>query len=495
MFDKKSSYSYTSLCGVALLFAYGLASAPATAFAIPQNAGQTNTTINEAAYDQARSISTAFKLAAQKALPASVKIIVKKSSNSNESNKSKLPLAELLPEFQDKDLIEGAGSGFIVDPSGIIVTNCHVVQEIEVGKTISIELNDGRRFPAKKIVKDEKADVAVVTIEVPEQLPFLTFTDSDAVEIGDWVLAIGNPFMLGSSVSAGIISATERFRDSKLFLQTDAAVNPGNSGGPLINLRGEVVGVNTAIASLSGGYQGIGFAIPSNTATWVVNQLREKGKVERAFLGAPTSLIEYSEARKLNLPTLTGVRIGTPFKDSPAAKAGLRANDVLLSLNGRPIETPEAFETLVERVDVTQDFKLVISRNNVAKPIELTIRFEIKPEGYVEVPLTEKIVNKGVHKLDKEWGLMIIPSTPESVARVGAEGNEGIIVLNVTPGGQAYRAGMRNGALLLKVNGREVRTLEDYDSAKQNATEDEVQLEFIYKSEVKTIRLKVKKNS
>lgn len=494
MFNRRFSWSFISLFGATSLFVSNFFVAPTTILASTQNETAT-VSVDELAYDQARSISTAFKLAAQKALPASVKIVVKKSSNDAKSNKSKLPLSELLPEFQDKDLIEGAGSGFVIDPSGVIVTNCHVIQEFEVGKSISVELNDGRRFPAQKIVKDEKADVAIVTIEVPEPLPFLTFADSDLVEIGDWVLAIGNPFMLGSSVSAGIISATERFRDTKLFIQTDAAVNPGNSGGPLINLKGEVVGINTAIASLSGGYQGVGFAIPANTATWIATQLREKGKVDRAFLGAPTTLIEYNEARKLNLPTQTGVRVGTPFKDSPAAKAGLRANDVLLSLDDRAIETPEILESIIERADVNKDFKLKISRSNISEPIELVIRFAIKPEGYVGVPLTERLVEKGAHKLDKEWGIMVIPSTPESTARIGAGDREGIVVLNVTPGGQAYRAGLRNGALILKIDGWDVHSLEDYDSAKQDSSENEVTIEFLYKSEEKSIRLKVKKNS
>ena len=454
---------------------------------------QEQTSVNETAFDQARSISVAFHQAAQKALPASVKIIVKKNSNELTSEKTKLPLAELLPELKDKDLIEGAGSGFIIDPKGCIVTNCHVVQESDVGKAISVELNDGRRFPAKRIIKDEKADVAIVMIETSLPLPFLKFADSDAVEIGDWVLAIGNPFMLGSSVSAGIVSAKERFRDSKLFLQTDAAVNPGNSGGPLINLRGEVVGVNTAIASLNGGYQGVGFAIPANTARWIAEQLRTKGKVERAFLGAPMSIIEYNEARRLNLPTQTGVRIGVPYKASPAAKAGLRANDILISLDDKPIESPESFTAFIEHADVTRKFNLKILRNG-SESLSLPIQFEIKPDSYVAVPITEKLVSKGAHKMDKDWGVMLIPSTPESANRIGASGLEGLVVLNVTPGSVAYRAGLRNGAMILKMNGREVRSMDDYNSVKNENVDNEIEIEVWQKTEKKTIYLTVKKS-
>ena len=448
--------------------------------------------VDEAAYDQARSISAAFHQTAQRTLPAAVTIIVKKNLIEKNKGDTKLPFSDLIPDLEEKIFIESGGSGFLVDPSGVIVTNSHVVREYEVGKAISVELNDGRRFPAKTIVRDDKSDVAVVTIEAPEPLPFLTFADSSSIKIGDWVLAIGNPFMLGSSVSAGIISATERVRDSKLFLQTDAAINPGNSGGPLVNLRGEVVGINTAIASLSGGYQGVGFAIPANTAKWIAAQLREKGKVERAFLGAPMSIIEYNEARRLNLPTLTGVRISSPFKDSPAAKAGLRANDVLISLDNQPIESPLAFEMQIERIDVNRDFKLKVLRNNSSEPIELTIRFEIRPDGYVGVPLTEKLVEKGAHKVDREWGIMVVPSTPNSAARIGAGDRSGLVVLNVTPGSQAYRAGVRNGSMILKINGQAVQTLEEYDASKENCEENEAELEVWQKGEIIKVRLVVK---
>lgn len=449
--------------------------------------------VDEAALDQARAISLAFRQAAQKSLPATVKIVVRRGPNDRGAKvKAKLPFADLLPDLPDKNLIEGGGSGFIVDPSGVVLTNSHVVEQSEVGKSISVELNDGRRFEAKKIVRDEKADVAVVTIETSEPLPFLTFADSDLVNIGDWALAIGNPFMLGSSVSAGVVSAKERFveRDSKVFIQTDAAVNPGNSGGPLVNLRGEVVGVNTAIASLSGGYQGIGFAIPSNTAQWIYRQLLEKGKVERAFLGAELSALSYDEARRLGLPAQTGVRISAPFKDSPAAKAGLRSNDVLLELDGQRIESPELFSSIVERADVTRDFTLKVLRNNTESPIELKIRFEIKPENYVGVPMTEKLVDKGAHRVDKEWGIMLIPSTPESLARLGLDGVEGLVVLNVTPGGAAYRAGVRNGALVAKVNGKSVNSFEEYDAAKaETPAGSQAEVEFILKKESKTVSM------
>ncbi|MGI6401051.1 MAG: trypsin-like peptidase domain-containing protein [Thermoguttaceae bacterium] len=451
--------------------------------------------VDETAFVQAQAISVAFRQASKRALPGTVKIVVRNGVKELNSARSKLPFADLLPDIPDKSLIEGGGSGFIVDPSGIVVTNNHVVASSDLGKTISVELNDGRRFDAKKIVKDERADVAIVMIESPEPLPYLTFADSDSVNIGDWALAIGNPFMLGSSVSAGVVSAKERFieKDAKLFIQTDAAVNPGNSGGPLVNLRGEVVGVNTAIASSNGAYQGIGFAIPSNIAQWAYRQLVEKGKVERAFLGAEISALSYEESKRIGVQPQTGVRIGPPFKDSPAAKAGLRNNDVILELDGKKAESPELFSAMVERVDVTIDHTLKILRDSTTEPVDVAIRFEIKPDNYVGVPMTGKMVEKGAHHIDRNWGMMLILPTSESLARLGVGDVQGLIVLNATPGGLAYRAGVRSGALIAKVGGRAVTSFEEYEAAKDDANaEEEVEVEFILKKETKTIKLPAK---
>ena len=461
-----------------------------------QDAQIVQNAVDESAFVQAQAISLAFRQASQRALPGTVKIVVRNGAKELNAAKSKLPFADLLPEIPDKNLIEGGGSGFIVDPSGVVVTNNHVVAASDLGKTISVELNDGRRFDAKKIIKDEKADVAVVMVESPEPLPYLTFADSDTVNIGDWALAIGNPFMLGSSVSAGVVSAKERFveKDAKLFIQTDAAVNPGNSGGPLVNLRGEVVGVNTAIASVSGGYQGIGFAIPSNIAQWAYRQLVEKGKVERAFLGAEISSISYEDAKRMGAPPQTGVRLGTPFKDSPAAKAGLRTNDVILELDGKKAESVELFSAMVERADVSRDYTLKVLRDNAKEPIDVKIRFEIKPDGYVGVPMTEKMVEKGAHHIDKSWGVMLILPTQDSLARLGAPDAAGLVVLNATPGSAAYRAGIRSGALITKVNGRAVQSFDDYEAAKKDATaEGGVEVEFLLKNESKTVKLPLKK--
>lgn len=452
--------------------------------------------VDESMLEEALSISLAFRQVAQKTLPATVKVIVHSNKESMDSSKSPLSLGDLAANFPPQDAIEGGGSGFIVDPSGVIVTNNHVLAQSDIGKRITVELNDGRQFDVKKIYHDEKGDLAVVTIDAPEPLPSLTFADSDLVNIGDWALAVGNPFLLGPSVSAGVISAKERMieNDSKLFIQTDAAVNPGNSGGPLVNLKGEVIGVNTAIASLTGGYQGIGFAIPSNQAKWIYRQLHEKGKVERAFLGAPISAVSLEESKRLGIPFRTGIKIGQPFKNTPAAKANLRSNDVLLEMDGKRIDSPQLFKALVERAELDRVYVLKVLRNATGAILEIPIQFEIRPDNFVETPVAEKIVDRGAHYVDKEWGLMLIPPTPEGLERVGAQDAQGVIVLNATPGGIGRRAGIKNGAVILKINGQTVASLDDYIELKNELRGNAVyEIEFVYKHETKTIRLETAK--
>ncbi|MDO5566895.1 MAG: trypsin-like peptidase domain-containing protein, partial [Planctomycetia bacterium] len=307
---------------------------------------------------QAQMVSSAFRETSRKVIPSVVKVVVRRNSTAqNADNKDKkkplLPFGDFLPETPEDEAIEGVGSGVLVDPSGIVLTNNHVVAQ-SGGANITVELDDGRRVKVNSLKKDEQSDLAVLTLEEKGGYPYLKFGNSDQLEIGDWVLAIGNPFMLESSVSAGIVSAKHRLLGKKghgTYIQTDAAVNPGNSGGPLVNLKGEIIGINTAIASLSGGNQGIGFAIPSNTALWVMNQLMKTGKVSRAFLGAAVERIGYEEGRKYGLAPRQGVRIATLYKDTPATRAGLRNNDLILAFDGIDINSREALETMIESAD------------------------------------------------------------------------------------------------------------------------------------------------
>ncbi|MEO2035658.1 MAG: trypsin-like peptidase domain-containing protein, partial [Planctomycetaceae bacterium] len=242
------------------------------------------------------------------------------------------------PVERQRRLPGGKGSGFIISADGVIMTNSHVVRNAE---QVIVRLSDGREFTATDIRADDHSDVAIVRIDVNEPLPFLTLGDDAEMEIGDWVLAFGSPFGLHRTVTQGIISAKSRgLEQSQMtqeFLQTDAAINPGNSGGPLVNLSGEVIGINTAISTASGGYDGVGFAIPVKAAQWVADQLVKSGKVQRAFLGIRMQLIDAELAEHLNLSVPKGIVVTDVIADSPAEDGGFQVGDVLLAVDCRTI--------------------------------------------------------------------------------------------------------------------------------------------------------------
>ena len=276
----------------------------------------------------------------KRVLPAVVNIAVTETVAGND------PLDQLPPEIQrqlrdrfrrGRQQVQGAGSGFIIDPSGYIVTNNHVVGAAD---TIVVSLSDGTELPAKLIGTDELTDIAVIKVVAPRPLPFVTWGDSRAMEVGDWVVAAGNPFGLGGSVTAGIVSARGRDIGASAFddyLQIDAPINPGNSGGPVFNADGQVVGVNTAIVSPNGGGSvGIGFAVPSDVASRISQELRDKGRIERGWLGVSVQDLPPAEqGRKKS----AGVAIAGVDRSGPAAKSGIRAGDVILAVNGQAVET------------------------------------------------------------------------------------------------------------------------------------------------------------
>lgn len=443
---------------------------------------------------QARQISEAFQKTSKAVIPSVVKIVVKSGGDAKSKKKFSF-FGDFFSDFGGtEDEIEGVGSGVLVDPSGIVLTNNHVVSD---SKNISVELYDGRQFGVTKVKKDSLSDLAVLTLDSKDPLPFLQFADSDSLEIGDWVLAIGNPFMLESSVSAGIISAKERSLKNKergSFIQTDAAINPGNSGGPLVNLEGDVVGINTAIATLSGGYQGVGFAIPSNTARWIMRQLIEKGKVERAFLGVPAKTITYEESKKLGLSPREGVKAQTPYKDSPASKAGIRSNDIILAFDGKPIDSLETLQTMVECADVEPIHHLTILRKGEKNPLRLPIKLEIQPENYVGIPQTENLVDKGKHYNDRAVGLMVIPLTEDAAQRLDVGSESGVVILSALPGGTAYRAGLRDGMVITKIDGNRIASVDDYQKFRNaGRLETGIDVEVIVKKETKHFTLKNKR--
>ncbi len=266
----------------------------------------------------------------------------------------------------------GMGSGVVIDPAGVILTNNHVVAG---GGDIMVRLADGREFPAIGVWTDPQSDVAIVKIETGDRLVAARMGNSDAVEIGDWVLALGQPFGLESTVTAGIISAKHRgigIADRENFLQTDAAINPGNSGGPLVNLDGEIVGINTAISSRSGGSDGIGFAIPVNQVRWVADQLARQGTVHRAYLGVGIRPITQDIAAELHLKPREGVVVTEVYPDTPAARTGLRPGDVIVEFAGSDITSPQVLQLVVEQAELGRQHRMKVIRNGMPTTLKFT---------------------------------------------------------------------------------------------------------------------------
>lgn len=350
-----------------------------------------------AAFAKARTLSSAFRAAAEKVKPTVVQIstVTKPraslggSGDSPSDNPFKgTPLENLFGEnarrfrFGGPPITqrEGVGSGVILDEGGVILTNNHVVAGVD---EVRVEMMDGRQFTATEIRGDPRTDLALLWVDSELALPFSTLGDSSELETGDWVLAIGSPFGLEQTVSAGIISGKGRtLRNGKgtEFLQTDAAINPGNSGGPLVNLDGEVVGINTAIASSSGGYQGIGFAVPSNLAKWVKNQLVSNGSVQRCFLGVGAEKVTPNLADKLGLASKRGVLVSEVFRETPAEKAGVRPGDVILAFAGLTIDSPRRLQEAVERLPSGSKQELGLFRDGKSQSLQVVVA--PLPDGY-----------------------------------------------------------------------------------------------------------------
>jgi serine protease Do len=366
----------------------------------------------------------------------------------------------------------GVGSGVIVDASGIVLTNNHVVEGAD---EVTVELTDGREFKAAEIKTDPESDLAVIRLADAKDLPVAKLGDSDKLSIGDWVIAIGNPFELETTVSAGIISGKGRelggIRRAQ-FLQTDAAINPGNSGGPLVNLEGEVIGINTAIASSSGGYQGVGFAIPVNLARWVSRQLIDKGEVERAFIGVQMGPLDAKMAAKLGIAGRKGVLVNDVVPGSPAAEAGVQELDVITGFDEQAIEGTRALQELVERSAIGRKHTLSVLRDG--KPLTLDVAVKPLPpdlaaRGRSGPPEADRS-GRETHYAE-EFGLEVADKS--SLAEQAYEGVEGVIVDRVDPDGLAAEAGIGPGVLIRAVGKTETRTVDEFAAAieKESAAE------------------------
>ncbi len=350
------------------------------------------------------------------------------------------------------------GSGFFVSADGYIVTNYHVVKD---ASKITIVLNDGREFLATVKGSDPRTDLAVLKIN-ETNLPYLTFGDSDELEIGEWVVAIGSPCALESSLTVGVVSAKGRqdlgITSLEDFIQTDAAINPGNSGGPLLNLNNQVIGVNTAILSRTGGYMGIGFSIPSHMVQHVFDQIMNSGGVQRAYLGVILQQIDKELADALGLDKPDGVLVSDIMKDSPAAKAGLQQGDIILQNNDKPIKNVAKFRNDIAMMDPGQIVNLKILRNN--SPLDLKIPLGVQSESEVcSAEMTQKI------------GIEVENATPEMASRLNIPSNTiGVVITKIHPGSPAHLAGLKPGFLITGVamQGNEPKTVKntaEFDAA------------------------------
>lgn len=324
--------------------------------------------------NHAKALSKAFRQSAERALPSVVTILCRVKQEGGQSS----PILDIIggPDAQVYDSI---GSGVIISNDGWILTNNHV---IEGAVKIEVRLNDGRRYFSDKTLADPGSDVALVKIESQSELKAAAIGDSAQLAVGDWVIAIGSPFTLEASVSAGIISGTNRRRRlsrdvSGQFLQTDAAINPGNSGGPLLDIDGRVIGINTAISSNSGGFEGIGFAIPISRAMWIKKELQTYGKVRRALAGIRVTTLPYDVAKTLELPNLTGVLVNSVVSGRPGDVAGVKAGDVIVSFAGIGVTSDSEFAELVLQSPIDEPLPIVLYRGGQKQ--ELTIRLQEKP--------------------------------------------------------------------------------------------------------------------
>jgi serine protease Do len=431
--------------------------------------------------DAAKELSKAFSGAAKATMPAVVSIKVEKSVQMNSPMGSDNPLGlndpfrqfnddflqqlfgGRLPQRQSpqKYVERGQGSGFIISEDGYILTNNHVVGDVD---KMTVELQDGRKFTnAKLIGTDPDSEVALIKIE-GDHFPVLPMGDSDKIEIGDWVIAIGNPFGFNETVTVGVISAVGRsnvhIANYESFIQTDAAINPGNSGGPLIDLDGKVIGINTAIISQSGGYMGIGLAIPINMAKAIEEQLKNGGKVSRGFLGVYGQDITPDLAEMLGLKESGGVVVAKVEKDSPAAEAGLKNRDVILEMNGKKLQSYDAFRN--EIATLRPGSKIDLKGLRDGKPLELSVTL-------AERPGTVTRAQKSAEEPAQSVGLQVQNLTKELADQLGYPLGEGVVVTAVQQGGPAAEQGIQRGDLILSVNNRNVTNAKEFGDAMKQA--------------------------
>ncbi len=345
------------------------------------------------------------------------------------------------------------GSGVIHTSDGYIITNNHVVENAD---KINIRLTNHEEYEAKIIGRDPKTDLALIKIEPKSPLPTANFGNSEKLRVGDWVVAIGNPFGFEQTVTAGIVSGKGRSIGTgpyENFIQTDASINPGNSGGPLFNLKGEMVGINSAIYSRSGGNIGLGFAIPINMAKTVIQQLKEHGKVTRGWLGVMIQHVSPELADQFKLERPTGALVGEVTPESPAEKAGIKPGDIILTYDGKEINQMTMLPSLVAQTTVGNKVEITLFRNGKKENITITIG-KLKEDQPVYGALEDKV--------DKELGLTLQTLTPELAESLQIKEKTGLVITDVEPGSSAAEVGLKRGDLVLEVNRKPVDDVKTY---------------------------------
>jgi serine protease Do len=444
-------------------------------------AGRPAVAQNEAQIARApEALSASFVEIARHVEPAVVNIDTKTAApdvadkeEDEKEDQSSNPLLDMFRR-QVRRPSRGVGSGFIVDPKGYILTNEHVV---EGASRIIVRLQSGEEFRGRVVGVDEETDVAVVKVDAPRDLPTVKLGDSNSAQVGDWVLAIGSPFGLDQTVTAGIISTKERsdpyhFTSFQQFLQTDAAINRGNSGGPLVNMRGEVIGINSQIATSTGDYNGIGFALPANEADFVYRQITSAGKVRRGYLGITLDSVKSEYARVYGLPEAKGA-IVTNVQDAqgPAGKAGMQANDIITEFNGQPVANAQDLINKVAGTPVGQNVNITLLRDVNGKLEKRTVGVTLgeRPNSVsvraAETEAPSPKVKEAALGNSLRLGLTLSELTPQIATERSMTGVRGLLVKEVDPNGIAADARpfpVSEGEVITRINRAAVTTLADF---------------------------------
>ncbi|MEO0289124.1 MAG: Do family serine endopeptidase [candidate division WOR-3 bacterium] len=374
------------------------------------------------------------------------------------------------PQLENKN--RSLGTGFLISSDGYIVTNYHVIKGAQ---KISIKLLDGREFKEKEIEvvgKDDRTDIALLKLKNVKNMPYLNFGDSDNIEVGDWVMAAGNPFGFDGTITVGVISAKNRtninlsegpvYQD---FIQTDASINPGNSGGPLVDVYGNVIGVNTAIASPSGGNVGIGFAIPSNMVVMVINQLKDKGLVSRGYLGIYPQELTSDLKKKFKMKEEeTGILVSQVEENSPAYKAGIKEGDIILEFDGKKVENVSKFRILVAQTKVGKNVKILILREGNKITLEAKIG-----------ELKENVAQKEEEKqIESKWlGIVVDDIKKEYKDQFNIAVDKGVVITDIDNNSPVIEAGLRVGDVIVKIEDMKITNITDYKNAEKKYGKNE----------------------